>query len=123
MLLVYDSELQLSIVGKGSREIVTNLLAALDNDYVIVKLANILSASIVLSICEMGEPLYKKLDKSNHKFIIDRVAKVESENVKLKETNNGLLETVSQLTTRVSQLEQAQLYCDVIIHGVKDTNA
>lgn len=112
-------------MAKGSKDIVANLLTALDNDDVVEKLAKVLSASIALTLQEMAVPLNKKLDKllADHKLIIDRGAKVETENAKLKETNDGLLEKVNQLHRKVSQLEQTQLQCDVIVHGVKETFA
>jgi hypothetical protein len=50
-------------MAKGSKDIVANLLAALDNDDVVEKLAKVLSASIALTLQEMAVPLNNKLDK------------------------------------------------------------
>ena len=81
--------------------------------------------SIQLSLTEAIKPVQQKFDKiiNNKKEIFDRLSSVKKENAKLKRLNNGLCGTINSLYYKVNQLDHAQLKCNVIVHGVKETYA
>ena len=67
-------------------------LQVLDNENVIAKFAQILSASIQLILDEKLTQLNKKLDKvmQDNKVVTDKVSEIEKENNKLKQVNTKL---------------------------------
>ena len=78
-----------------------------------------MSVSIQLSLTEAIKPVHQNLGKiiSNNKELLYRLSSVEKENAKLKWLNDGSCGTINSLYNKVYQLEQAQLKCNVIVHG------
>ncbi len=110
---------------KNIKDMTASFLAVLDNEDVVVKLAQILSASIQLTLNKKIVSVHQKLDKiiQDNKNLSERLSSIERENAKLKNENDGFQVRLDNLQNKVNQLEQGQLRHDVIVYGVKETYA
>ena len=106
-------------------DITAAFLSALDNDEVTTKIATALSASISLILTEKISPLNAKLDTviAENKSLLSKVNQIDQENAKLKQLNDGLHNTVDNLSVRVNLLEQTTRKNNVVITGVAETYA
>lgn len=109
----------------SAQEMTTAFLTVLDNADVVAKLASCLSVSIELIFGEKLNPLSTKLDTilAENKALQNRICKVEQENEKLKQQNDGLQATAESLNHRINALEQASRKCNIIIDGITETYA
>ncbi len=111
--------------SKEVGEMTVAFLQVLDNDEVVTKLAQILSASIQLILEEKLNHFNKKLDKivQDSKSISDKICAVEHENAKLKHINDGLQSEITDLKLHVNNLEQESRKNCLVIADVKETFA
>ncbi len=107
------------------KELTASFLSVLDNEDVVAKLANTLSASINLILIEKMNPVLQKLDKiiSDNKALNERIVNIERENDKLKQVNAGMLTSIDSLQKKVNLLEQDSLKNNIIINGITETYA
>jgi hypothetical protein len=106
-------------------DIASAIIAALENDEVVTKLASALSTHIDLVLEEKLSSIVKKLDlfAADNKALRSKVVTLEQENVKLKEMNDDLYHKFGNLKMSVNMLEQTSRKCNVVISGVKETFA
>jgi hypothetical protein len=116
---------KLSTTDSSVEDITAAFLSVLDNDDVITKIATVLSTSINLILTEKINPLITKLDTviAEHKNLLSKVNKIDQENAKLKQLNDGLQTTVESLSVKVSLLEQSARKNNIVITGVAETYA
>jgi hypothetical protein len=114
-----------SVTDSSVEDITATFLSVLDNDEVITKIATALSVSVNLILTEKINPLIAKLDTviTENKNLLSKVNKIDQENAKLKQLNDGLQSTVDNLSVRVNLLEQTARKNNIVITGVTETYA
>ncbi len=109
----------------GNEDTAASFVSLLDNEDVIAKLAQVLSASLQLIFDEKINPVIQRLDAiiKDNKALNDRIAAVEKENDKVRIQNDGLAGDVKLLKSRINVLEQVGRKNNIIINGVAETFA